>query len=268
MKKVGSLLLAVCMWGAPVMATSLQVAVEREVLSQEQEQYATRQRFEMAVERFQFFAKYNERDEDGFVKETFDLAQAYYNAVQGHSQLYAIELYGYMNRRMERPWKWEDRTIASYVLKALKKKSKRVEFSQQSQYTKISNILLPIHKKRHSYFPLVWEIAMARRTLLTLEMDAQVARGEVGLEALTPQQVRQITSALERLERVGESLVQAKPELLKVVVEGLQHDPLLLQSTPLNLEQFLVHYGMYSLNQTDGTTFVKAGKQMLELGTN
>ncbi len=266
MKRAGCLLLSVCMWGVPLMADPLQNALERQVLvaqEQAQEQVCAESRFAMAVEQFEFNAKYGNRDKDGFIKGVFELAQAYETAVNGHSKLYAIELYGYMDRRLEKHWKWGSRTVASYVLKALKKKAKRAEFSQQRSYNKIRDILLPIHENRQAYFPLVRELTFVRTKLSTMEMDKEVAQGEVRWEKLTHPQLRQVQDAVVQLTDLGKSLAQAEPELLKLITEGLFRDPVTLTGTPMNLGKFLTRYGMYSYSQNDGVTLVKTGNQML-----
>ncbi len=267
MKKIGCLLCVVCMWNMPAMATTLQEAVERQVLTKEQEQYDSSQRFEMAVEYFQFYAKDDVRGEGGYVAGTFELAKAYEAAVRGHSQLYAIELYGYMDTHMESLRPWQYRTIASYVLKALKGHSKRVGITQQRQYSEIRNFLLPIHKKRRAYFPVVWDVFLARRAMETFEMDESVAQGEVAWEDLSLQQISQIKRGIAQLTSVGKALEQAKPEVFQLVVEGLQQDPFLvnMHSTPMNLGKFLARYGHYATVQETGVQLTAVGKKMVAL---
>ncbi len=263
MKKTGCLWCAVCMLSMPLLAAALQEALERHVLTAEQAQYAAKQEFVMAVERLQFHAKYNDRDQDGFVKGVFEVARAYEKAAKGHSELYAAELYSYLDRRMERPWSWGDRTIASYVLKALKKKAKRAEYSTQRIYNKEIELLEPIHQKRRFYSQLVWRISLVRTNLQKINVDESVARGEVKWENLTPVQEQQIKAALAQLVSLGPSLEEAKPELLQVVTEGLERDPLHTQDGVLELAPFLVRYGMYSSHQADGTQLVRVGHQLL-----
>lgn len=265
MKKIGSLLCALCIWSMPLVATPLQKSVERYVLTQEQAQYAANQQFVMAVERLQFNAKYNNHDEDGFIKGVLEVTRTYEEAVKGHSELYAAELYSYMDRRLERPWEWGDRTVASYVLKVLKKKAKRAEYSEQRIYNKAIDLLEPIHKKRRFYSELGWKLALVRRNLANTKMDSSVARARVKWENLTVEQERQIKDVLVQLVSLGPAIDQAKPALLQVVIEGLKRDPLRTQDAVLELAPFLVRYGMYSLNQNDGEQLVRVGNHLLEM---
>lgn len=265
MKKLGCLVF-VCMWGAfiPLQAGNLsQEKLTRQVIAQSQIPYSAKTQFLMALAEFQHHAFYHQYDEDGWIEGVFDLAGAYYNALQGHSRLYAAELYSYLDTRIAIPGHRAEDTVAKYVLKALKQQTaKQTGFSKRKVYQKIEDILRPIYQKREVYLPLVNEVSRVRKTLSTMQLDAAVAQGETRWEDLSALQERQMKEVLMKTINLGKLLAQAQPQELRFVAEGLRKDPFLLEGVPMDFEKFLVRYGRYSLKQSDGILLVNVGEQM------
>ena len=266
MKTIGCLasICGMLLVGVYASATPLETKVEQQVISQTQAQYSAKTQFFLALENLQINARINSRDEKGFINGVFDLAEKYENAVKGHSQLYAVELYSYMNQRLAVQTRWNNRTVAAYVIKSLRKEAKHGEFSIRKHYLKIANELSEIHKSERKYFPAVSEVAMARAKLVDVQMAREIAQAQVRCEDLTTPYLRDIEQGLRPLVRLGKALAQADPAVLQMIGDGLKRDPLKAVDTPVYVEKFLAKYGRYAHSQTDGSIAAELGYKMLE----
>ncbi len=254
--------------GLLVEASPLEIAqLERQIVSHTQVLYTVRTQFFMALKNLQINAQRNNRDEEKFIKGWFELAEKYDAAVEGHSKLYAMELYGYMERRLARKSSWNNRTVISYVLKSLRKKAKHAEFPIQKRCFKMINKLTEARQNSRKYFPLVWEVANARVNLLHVAVDEELAQGAVAWNDLSATQLQQISTLLPRLLRLSNALAKADEKGLKTVVEGLQQDPIVINDgkTSLDLGKFLARYGRYANIQADGVGMANMGAKMVAL---
>ena len=268
MKKVGyfagicSMLFACTYAGA----TPLDMAqVERQVMAQTQKQYSPATQFFLALKNLQINARINSRDENKFISGVFDLAEKYANATKGRSQLYAIELYGYMNQRLATQTRWSDRTVASYVIKSLRKRAKHAEFPVQKRYFKIANQLSEIRQLEDKYFPVMAEVAHARTLLVDVKMSKEIAQAQVRREDLTTPYLQEVSRGLKPLVRLGKALAKADETVLPLIVEGFKEDPLKAVDVPVNVEKFLALYGGYTYSQDDGSIVTNIGYKMLQL---
>ena len=239
--------------------------LEQQVVSQTQAQYSAKTQFLLALEDLQISAQINGHDGDGFINGVFDLAEKYEAAVRGHSELYTLELYSYMNRRLAVPARWKNGTVVAYVIKSLRKKAKHAEFSVQKRYLKIANQLSEISKLERVYFPVVSEVAVARARLANVEMSYEIAQAQVRREDLNTPYLQDVANGLKHLVRLGKALDKADESVLKMIGEGFKQDPLKAIDTPINVEKFLAKYGRYAYSQDDGSIIAEIGYKMLEL---
>ena len=233
--------------------------------AQQKRSRSGRTEYLVAVAEMQINGAQNKRDENGLVKGTFALLDAYNKGRKEHAYLYTMEQYAKINVRFAAGG--QNATMASYLEKMLK--NKRDVFNAHFgayETNQLARALEMDRKAYPAYEQVVAELLRLRDIFAKEAVDPDLAQANIALRDLRGTHTNQLYGIINRSVPLGKMIneLQGKPAFAHIA-QGLAKEPIVAKNgAKLQLNKVWATYGRYGMKHADGTMLVELGKELVK----